>query len=276
MKKYKSIRSLITLVVILALMLSLSGAAYSAEAPATGSVTVTGGTLELTAENIGFAGVSLDGDDQTPAGTTAAWTATDPTGTGAGWNLTIISTDFTTSAVQEVYNDATGGTFTLDYNSGTTVDIAFNANAAAVKAAIDTIANPETVTVTGSGTSEIPWVVRFNDITGGTMTATDGSLTGGELNSIITPATIDISVNDERFEITLDVATVLDGGNNVPISSVTGGAYISATSTSFLAAATDTGMGSYSLTPTFILGVPAETYAATYTATVTIAINSAP
>jgi hypothetical protein len=40
--------------------------------------------------------VTLDGSDQTTNGTTdSAWVAKDPTGTGAGWHVTISSTDFT-------------------------------------------------------------------------------------------------------------------------------------------------------------------------------------
>jgi len=62
--------------------------------------------------------------------TSNAWTATDPTGTGAGWHLTIASTDFTTDTIQRVdVGSATAGTFTLTYSSQTTASIAFDATA---------------------------------------------------------------------------------------------------------------------------------------------------
>jgi hypothetical protein len=44
----------------------------------------------------------------------------------------------------------------------------------------------------------------------------------------------------------------------------------------FLSAAVDTGMGTYTLKPNFLLKIPAETYVGDYTATVTVAIVAAP
>lgn len=62
------------------------------------SVTVTGGNLGNQAQAISFPGVTLNGLDQTVAGTTApAWVAQDARGSGLGWNVTITSTNFTGS-----------------------------------------------------------------------------------------------------------------------------------------------------------------------------------
>jgi hypothetical protein len=62
---------------------------------AQGEVTVTGGTLSVTPAAITFNGVTLNGQTQNDvAGATTAWTATDPTGTGIGWSVTISATDF--------------------------------------------------------------------------------------------------------------------------------------------------------------------------------------
>lgn len=93
MKKFKSIRHLIALVVVLALMLAIPAVIYAA----TGTVTVTGGTLSVTPANVTLSGVTLDGTDKTAtsAYTSNAWTAQDSRGTGVGWNVTISSTDFT-------------------------------------------------------------------------------------------------------------------------------------------------------------------------------------
>lgn len=57
-----------------------------------------------------------------------------------------------------IYN-ATGGTFTLAYKGQTTAAIAYNAAAADVKAALDTLNTIENVTVTGAN----PWTVTFGD-----------------------------------------------------------------------------------------------------------------
>lgn len=61
------------------------------------TITVTGGNLTNQAQPILFPGVSLNGSDQTVAGSTAAWRASDARGTGAGWNVTVTSTNFTSS-----------------------------------------------------------------------------------------------------------------------------------------------------------------------------------
>ncbi len=106
-------KRVLTIIAVLALM---AGAAVVAHAES-GTVTVSGATLSNAAANVTLPGVTLDGTDQTTTSTSNAWTAKDPTGTGAGWHLTIASTDFTTDTVQEVYNDASSGTFTLTYSS---------------------------------------------------------------------------------------------------------------------------------------------------------------
>ena len=265
-------KRILTTIAVLAL---LAGAAVaSAES---GTVTVNGGgTLAETITAVSLPGVTLDGTDQTTTDTTNAWTAEDGTGTGAGWHLTIAATDFTTDDVQEVFNDATGGTFTLTYDGQTTAAIAYNASAATVETDIESLSNVTAATVTGTGVVATPWVIRFVTDSGqNIMTAGDGSLTGG--TSTVTLALIDISVSDQQFQITLadgDVAVV--AGNTKPTSSVTTKTDIADSTVTFLSAATDTGMGSYTLNPDLELEVPAPVYAATYTSTITVTIVTAP
>ena len=264
-------KRILTTIAVLAL---LAGAAVaSAES---GTVTVSGGTLAETITAVSLPGVTLNGTDQTTTDTTNAWTAEDDTGTGAGWHLTIAATDFTTDDVQEVYNNATGGTFTLTYDGQTTAAIAYNASAATVETDIEALSNVTAATVTGTGVAATPWVIRFVTDSGqNIMTAGDGSLTGGA--STVTLALIDISVSDQQFQITLadgDVAVV--AGNTKPTSSVTTKTDIADSTVTFLSAATDTGMGSYTLNPDLELEVPAQVYAATYTSTITVTIVTAP
>ncbi|MBO9534848.1 MAG: WxL domain-containing protein [Solirubrobacteraceae bacterium] len=67
---------------------------------ATGTATVTGGTLSFinsTPANVTFPGVTLNGSDQTVA-QTQALDISDGTGSAAGWNVTATSTLFTSGA----------------------------------------------------------------------------------------------------------------------------------------------------------------------------------
>lgn len=80
----------------------------------------------------------------------------------------------------EVHNDATGGTFQLLFDGQATGNIAHDATAATVKAAVEALGNVGTVTVTGAGTDADPWVITVTDPaqTSFTVIAND-SLTGG-------------------------------------------------------------------------------------------------
>ncbi|MCC2638882.1 MAG: hypothetical protein K0Q68_2601, partial [Moraxellaceae bacterium] len=69
--------------------------------------------------------------------------------------------------IQQVDVDATGGDFTLTFGTETTGNIDWNADAAAVKAALEALPNVTTVNVTGSGAAADPWLVEFVDHTEG-------------------------------------------------------------------------------------------------------------
>lgn len=68
-------------------------------------MTITGGTLSVSAANVTMSGVTIDGTDQTStsASESNSWSAQDYRGTGVGWHITIDSTDF-----------ADGGSETID------------------------------------------------------------------------------------------------------------------------------------------------------------------
>jgi len=150
-----------------------------------GSITVSGGSLSLTPAAVSISGVTLDGTDHNNVGgTTSAWTAEDPTGSGSGWHGTIIASSFSD----------------------------------------------------GSGHS-------------------------------IAASGFDIQLLDENI--------VLNSGNTKPTSQVTSFTSF-ASEITFVAASAGTGMGNYSLTPTFRLDVPAETHAGSYSCTITTTIASGP
>jgi hypothetical protein len=81
------------LVAALSLVVVTAGVAYAE----TATMTVSGGTLSVTAADVALSAVTLDGTDKTSTSASGsnAWTAQDSRGTGAGWHLTIDSTDFT-------------------------------------------------------------------------------------------------------------------------------------------------------------------------------------
>ena len=62
------------------------------------SVTLTGGSLSNSTTPVAFGALGLTGADATLNVTTAAWRAIDARGTGTGWNVSIASTDFTSTA----------------------------------------------------------------------------------------------------------------------------------------------------------------------------------
>ena len=84
--------------------------------------------------------------------------------------------------IQEMYNDGTGGTFTASFaGQGPTSAIAYNASAATLKTALETMTTITDVTVTGAGTIGDPWVITFVDPGGENLdliTTNDANLTG--------------------------------------------------------------------------------------------------
>src|SRR5436190_22212389 len=94
----------------------------------------------------------------------------------------------------------TGGTFTVTYTSQdgrteTTYGIAYNANAAAVQTALETLANVSAgdVTVSGGPGPGTPWVVTINTV-GAYVLAVAGTFTGGSgANIHVDPAAVDLT-----------------------------------------------------------------------------------
>lgn len=140
---------------------------------------------------------------------------------------------------------------------------------------IEALSNVTAATVTGTGALATPWVIVFNTTSGQNIMTTADSLTGG--SSTVVLETIDISVADQQFGITLaDTDITVIAGNTKPTSSSTSLTDIADSTVKFMSAATDTGMGSFNLNPDFTLEVRAEVYAATYTATITLTAVTGP
>lgn len=139
-----------------------------------------------------------DGDDWDVASPSAGTVGTDgqndpstlaqfltlPVNVTAGFNADISPLGDDPLEVQCVYNDATGGTFTLSFDGqGPTGAIAYNATAAAVKSALELLSNITEVrvfdnVVPGAGGS---WRIEFIDpghVSEPLLTASDTNLTG--------------------------------------------------------------------------------------------------
>jgi len=166
--------------------------------------------------------------------------------------------------------------------------------------AVTVYAETATVSVTVDGLSVAPANVTLSGValdgtdktatsayTSNSWTAEDATGTGNGWNVTIEATdftgsghTIDISQADQEFKIQIQDANItVIAGNTKPTSSVTSLTAIptaGGTPLKIVSAAVNTGMGSYTIPPAFELEVPAETYAADYTSTMTIAINSGP
>jgi hypothetical protein len=168
-----------------------AGAATSASPTVTG--TVTGGALSVATSAAPTFSANLASGDSTPT-YTLPLTAVDTTGTGAGWNLTITSTQFTTG----------GGTpHTLATNASTIT------------------ATPAPTVACASGTCTNP--------------------TNAVTYPLVVPA-----------------------------------AATAPTAVKFFNAAANTGLGSFTVTPTVGVFVPATTFAGSYSSTLTVSIVSGP
>lgn len=175
-------------ILVAAAAFAFPASALAATAESTG--TITAGSLSLTTTATPTFSATLNGTNQTPT-YTLPMTVEDSTGSGAGWNTTITSTQFTT-----------GGE------------------------------TPRTLATTASS------------MTGVTSECAEGTCTN-PTNAITYPLTVPAAAT--------------------PPAAV-----------KFFNAAANTGMGKFTLTPTVGVSVPANTYAGTYTSTVTLASVSGP
>jgi hypothetical protein len=177
------------LVVALGLVVLSAAAAASADnAVVTG--TITGGSLsESTTATPSFS-VTLDGTDKT-ASYTLPMTLVDARGTGAGWNVTVTSTQFSTGA-------------------------------------------------------------------GGSTLSTSASSVQSVSSTCVSGSTCTSATNSVTYPLTVPAASTAP------------------TAVKLFNAAANTGLGKFTVTPTVQVSVPANTFAGTYTSTVTLAVVTGP
>jgi hypothetical protein len=127
-------------------VLALTAVVASAE---TSSVTVTGGSLTSTAANVTLSGVTLDGTDQTATSTADSWQIVDARGTGAGYCITIDSTDYTSGGYTIDISVADQEFFIAIPDGDTVTNAGDAANPPASQVATDTAitTNPTTLNI---------------------------------------------------------------------------------------------------------------------------------
>ena len=89
-------KRIVALLVVTGLLATTAAVVYGE----TATVTVTAGSLSVDANDVSLSAVVLDGSDKTATSASGSnsWAAEDARGTGAGWHLTIVATDFTDAA----------------------------------------------------------------------------------------------------------------------------------------------------------------------------------
>lgn len=101
---------------------------------------------------------------------------------------TDVPTNDAADEVQSIETDGTGGTFTLTLDATESGNIAFDATAGTVAAALEAMGNIDDVLVSGAGSGADPWVVQFVDPAGNvaTLVPDDTLLTGETLGTVVT------------------------------------------------------------------------------------------
>lgn len=182
------LRNALVLAAMIGALLIVPPASRAATATATG--TVTGSTLSATTSATPSFSANLDSGDSTQT-YTIPLTVQDTRGTGAGWNLTVTSTTFTTG----------GG-------------------------------SPNLLSTTASS------------LTGVTSSCSTGTCTN--------------PVNAQSYPVTVPAAATAP------------------TAVKFFNTSANNGMGRFTVTPTVAVTIPQNTFAGTYTSTVTLSIVSGP
>jgi len=140
------------------------------------------------------------------------------------YTVTIVVTAVSGGGTNEVQtvgidNATTSGTFTLTYDGQTTGTIAWNANAAAVKSALELLSNIDLVAVTGGPGPSTDWIVEFQ----GSLAGQNVVLMTGD-GSLLVGGSTTVTVTETTPGVAPDINVTIGGKSLGTISSV--GTYI--------------------------------------------------
>jgi hypothetical protein len=228
---------------------------------------VTGGSLTIS--NTGDQSLSSTQVSTTSANTTGSLgtiTVTDNRGSGAGWSATATSTHFikvnsavmtsgsnntVTSDSGSTYSSATQGTYTITITTGGTVG-----NAIFSVSGLESASNQ----TTGAGVA-----IGTRGVTATFASATYVIGDSWTIRVDVIPVT-NLSVNPGSVTIITGSGTNVTAGGSHTFSSTSD-------ATALISASYNYGLGSYSVTPSIQLTVPANSYANSYSATVTETVS---
>jgi len=83
--------------------------------------------------------------------------------TGRSFYSTTTQGDESVNEVQQIWNNASHGTFTITFDGQTTGDLVYNAPAGDIDTALEALSNIDGVTVSGEGAEDDPWTITFLD-----------------------------------------------------------------------------------------------------------------
>ena len=282
---WRRIGQLATVVAIATVVgvLAPMGAAFANTVTGAGQANLTGGALaigETSNNTIPVSLVSFTGAGLLP---TAVWS--DATGSGGGWNGTVAVSDFTYTGAW-----TNTGTALVDPSSaaytGTQDGLVFTVDATSISDGAGTFSWTSTATTdnTGSGTAvaSIATVLASQgvSINFGTASPTAGTLyqlqagtqAPSALSLLSTATNAGVTVSDSSTSadpVLVSAATSVAG----PSSGV---AQSYGTALKFVAAAANTGMGSYTVNPGVKFNADVNSWAALYTANVQYSIVTGP
>ncbi len=117
--------------------------------------------------------------------------------------------------------------------------------------------------------------ISVNDFTG----SGDGwnlQITSTTFTNVFSDTLPNTALTIESASVACDGGTCTNPNNGIGYFYVVPAAATAPAAGKFFNAAVDTGMGDFTVTPTFKLAIPADTYAGDYSSTVTITVASAP
>jgi hypothetical protein len=139
-------------------------------------------------------------------------------------SLTTDDSGLSGSVVATTTQGNDGGTFTITFDGQTTTPIAYDAGAATVESALQTLSNINDVAVTGTGISGDPWVIEFIDPglqNVAEITTDDGSLNG---TSFVTTTQEGVAATTNEIQELYNDATTVDEVQTIHNGAV-GGTY---------------------------------------------------
>ena len=283
----KSIRMAVALTAAALLIGGLAAPAFAdgTTSTGTGNAQLTGGSLAIGAitnnNNISVNLASFTGSGLLP---TAVWS--DATGSGYGWNGTVAVSDFTYTGTWSTTTGTPLVTTTSGAYTGTQDGVVFTVDATGISngAGSFTWSSTASTNSTGSGTA-VASIATVLDTQGvsinfGTATETPGTLfelqAGTQASSALSLLSSAVGAG----------ATVEDGSLSAPPALVSAEATVSGPSTGpaegygaaikFVAAAANTGMGSYTVNPGVSFTADQNSWANLYTANVEYSIVTGP